>query len=219
MAFEQRTVLWSELIAEWQLTNDEVAYIERQQGHICVACQSNLRSRTLAAALLDYFGFTGNLREFCMASRQARSFRLLELNEAGSLSSWLSHFRRHTLASYPEVDMQALPYHSESWEIILHSDVLEHVPNPLQGLRECHRILVTGGVLIYTIPIVFGRLTRTRQGLTPSHHGAPGQSQQDWMVQTEYGADFWRQPIEAGFKKISIFTLDGPESLALVCEK
>lgn len=217
--YEQRTVLGKDLIADWQLTSDEVGYIDRQQGHICVTCQSNLRSRTLAAALLDYFGFTGTLRKFCTSSRQARSQRLLELNEAGSLSSCLTHFRRHALARYPDVDMQALPYPSESWEIVLHSDVLEHVPNPLLGLRECYRVLVAGGLLIYTIPIVYGRLTRTRQGLAASYHGAPGQSQQDWMVQTEYGADFWRQPIEAGFKKIGLFTLGGPDALALVCEK
>lgn len=219
MQFEQRTVLWRDLIADWQLTNDEAAYIDRQQGHICIACQSNLRSRTLAAALLDYFEVRGTLQEFCATSRQARSLRLLELNEAGSLSSWLARFRRHTLACYPEVDMLALPYQSESWDIVLHSDVLEHVHNPSLGLRECYRVLVAGGVLIFTIPIVYGRLTRTRQGLTPSYHGAPEQSRRDWKVQTEYGADFWRQPIEAGFKKVSLFTLGGPEALALICEK
>lgn len=217
--FEQQKVLWEELIADWQMTIDEVAYIDRQQGHTCIACQSNLRSRTLAAALLDHLGFPGNLQELCTTSRQTRSLRLLELNEAGNLSSWLTHFRRHTLARYPEVDMQNLPYRSESWEIVLHSDVLEHVPNPLLGLRECHRVLVSGGVLIYTIPILYGRLSRTRQGLPTSYHGAPGKSQQDWMVQTEYGADFWLQPIEAGFKKVGLYTMDSPESLALVCEK
>lgn len=219
MTYEQRTALGRYLIADWQLANDEVAYIERQQGHVCIACQSNLRSRTLAAALLDYFKFKGTLQEFCATSRQARSLRLLELNEAGSLSSRLARFRRHTLARYPEVDMQALPHHNESWDIVLHSDVLEHVHNPLLGLRECYRVLVAGGVLIYTIPIVYGRLTRNRQGLPPSYHGAPEQSQQDWKVQTEYGADFWLQPIEAGFRKISLFTLEGPEALTLICEK
>lgn len=219
MEFEQRPVLGEELITSWQLAPDEAAYIDRQQGHLCLACQSNLRSRTLAAALLDHFGFVGTLRDFCVTSRRFRSPRLLELNEAGGLSLWLASLRRHTLACYPEVDMQALPYADASWEVVLHSDVLEHVADPLLALRECHRILVPGGVLIYTIPIVHGRLSRTRQDMPPSYHGAPGQTQEDWLVHTEYGADFWLQPMAAGFGKISLFTLGGPEAVAVVCEK
>lgn len=217
--FVQRPVLGAELIAAWQLTPDEAAYIDRQQGHLCVSCQSNLRSRTLAAALLDRFGFAGGLRDFCTNSWRARSLRLLELNEAGRLSFWLKSLRRHTLACYPDVDMQALPYADASWDAVLHSDVLEHVADPLLALQECHRVLAPGGVMIYTIPIIYGRLSRTRQGMSPSHHGAPGMTQADWLVHTEYGADFWLQPMAAGFSKISLFTLGGPESVAVICEK
>lgn len=217
--FQQQAVLGEELINAWQLAPDEVAYIDIQQGHLCLSCQSNLRSRTLAAALLKHFDFAGTFKDFCASSGQARSLRLLELNEAGRLSPWLKSVRRHTLACYPDVDMQALPYADASWEVVLHSDVLEHVANPLLALQECHRVLVPGGVLIYTIPIIYGRLSRTRQGLPPSHHGAPGKTQADWLVQTEYGADFWLQPMLAGFGKISLFTLGGPESVAVVCEK
>lgn len=217
--FEQRSVLGEELIGSWQLAPDEVAYVDRQQGHLCLDCQSNLRSRTLAAALLNHFHFTGTLRDFCATSRRSRSLCLLELNEAGSLSPWLALLRGHTLARYPEVDMQALPYDDASWDVVLHSDVLEHVANPVPGLRECHRVLVPGGVLLYTIPIVHGRLSRTRQGLPSSYHGAPGKTQTDWLVHTEYGADFWLQPMAAGFGKISLFTLGGPEAVTVVCEK
>jgi len=219
MEFEQRPVLGEELVAAWQLAPDEVVYIDRQQGHLCVSCQSNLRSRTLAAALLDYFGFVGTLQDFCAASRFGRSLRLLELNEAGFLSSWQASMKRHTLVRYPDVDMQALPYADASWEVVIHSDVLEHIVDPLLALRECYRVLVTGGVLLYTIPIVHGRLSRSRQGLPPSYHGAPGETQADWRVHTEYGADFWLQPMAAGFRKIGLFTLDGPEAVAMVCVK
>lgn len=218
-AFDQRIVLWGQLITDWQLSIDEVAYINRQQGHICIACQSNLRSRTLALALMDCFGYAGTLQEFCASSRYARSLHLLEVNQAGSLSPFLKRLRQHTLACYPDVDMQALPYNSETWEIVLHSDVLEHVADPLLGLKECYRVLVAGGHLVYTIPVVYGRLKRSRQGLKPSYHGAFGMAQHDWMVQTEYGADFWCEPIKAGFRKVSLITMDGPEALALVCKK
>lgn len=219
MEFEQRPVLGEALISAWQLSPDEAAYIDQQQGHLCLACQSNLRSRTLAAALMNHFSFVGTLRDFCATSRYARSLRLLELNEAGHLSPWLASLCRHTLARYPDVDMQSLPYADASWEVVLHSDVLEHVADPLRGLQECRRVLAPGGVLLYTIPIVHGRLSRSRQSLPHSYHGAPGQVQTDWQVHTEYGADFWLQPMSVGFRKISLFTLGGPEAVAVVCEK
>ncbi len=216
--FDLRPVLGTELIAAWQLSSEEAGYINRQQGHLCLACRANLRARTLAAALTEHFGFSGTLKAFC-ASRRARALRLLELNEAGALSPWLSTLRRHTLARYPEVDMQALPYTDGRWDVVLHSDVLEHVADPLLALRECRRVLAPGGVLLYTIPIVHGRLSHGRQGLSPSYHGAPGGEQADMLVHTEYGADFWLQPVAAGFRKIGLFTLGGPEAIAVVCEK
>jgi SAM-dependent methyltransferase len=219
MEFKHQPVLGEKLIHSWQLAPGEAAYIDRQQGHHCLCCQSNLRSRTLAAALLDHFNFTGTLRDFCSTSRRTNSIYLLELNEAGSLSSWLATLPHRTLARYPDVDMQSLPYDDASWEVVLHSDVLEHVENPSRGLRECHRVLTPGGVLLYTIPIVHGRLSRSRSNLPPSHHGAPGEIQSDWLVHTEYGADFWLEPLEVGFRKIGLFTLEGPDTITVVCQK
>jgi len=47
----QSSVLWDSLINEWQLSNDEVKYINRQQGMHCIKCHANLRSMALAKAL------------------------------------------------------------------------------------------------------------------------------------------------------------------------
>lgn len=217
-SFEQRPVLWQELINAWQLSQEEVRYIDSQQGHFCLNCQCNLRSRTMAGAVLDYVGYDGTLETFCR-SRQVKKFRILELNEAGGLTPWLMSMPNHTLAQFPDVDMQSLPYNNESWDLILHSDVLEHIPNPAVALRECWRVLSPDGALIYTIPIVYGRLSRSRQTLPPSYHGAQGQARPDWLVHTEYGADFWLQPMAAGFRRLTLFSLSGPESLAVVCQK
>ncbi len=214
--FEQRTALGSQLVRDWALTEEEHTLVERQQAHICLGCGANLRSRTLAAALLDWFGHPGTLESYCRHPRRPHP-RLLELNEAGTLTPWLSRLRHHTLARYPEVDMQALPYPDASWDVILHSDVLEHIPDPIQALEECRRVLKTRGCLLYTVPLLPQRLTRTRRGLPPSYHGAPDDERPDWLVATEYGADFWLHPLTAGFRDVSLVTLGGPESIAIRC--
>lgn len=40
-----------------------------------------------------------------------------------------------------------------------------------------------------------------------------------WLVHTDYDADFWLQPMTAGFRKIRLFILGGPEAIAVVCGK
>lgn len=218
MEYRQLEVLGKELVSAWQLSDEEADYINRQQGHVCTACQSNLRSRTMAAAVLDHYRFSGILADFCV-SRRARHLRILELNEAGSLSPWLGGLPKHTLARYPDVDIHSLPYADGSYEAILHSDVLEHVQKPVLGLQECFRVLASDGVLFYTVPVVHGRLSRTREGLAPSYHGLSDQTMDDWLVRTEYGADFWIQPIAAGFRRIGLFTLGGADTVTIVCTK
>jgi len=55
--FEQVRVLPDDLIAEWELSANEVDYINKQQGYTCRSCNSNLRSMTLAGAILDQFRY------------------------------------------------------------------------------------------------------------------------------------------------------------------
>lgn len=49
-------------------------------------------------------------------------------------------------------DMQDLTFNDESFDIVVHSDVLEHVPDYRAALSECKRVLKSGGLLIYTAP-------------------------------------------------------------------
>ena len=148
--------------------------------------------------------------------RPWRKLRMLELNEAGSLSPLLARWAGHVLGSYPEVDMQNLPYRDGTFDLVVHSDTLEHVPDPLQALRECRRVLTPGGACCFTIPIVIGRLSRRREGLPDSWHGQAETTQADWKVQTEYGADAWCQVVEAGFASVTLVPIAWPAAVGIV---
>lgn len=50
-------------------------------------------------------------------------------------------------------DITKLPINSNSTDVILCSEVLEHVPNYKKGLKECARVLKKSGILIITVPI------------------------------------------------------------------
>ena len=217
--FAQSEILWPELIEDWELAPAEVAYINQQQGLYCRECRASLRSMTLASALREAFGFSGLFRAFCAPDGPAAHLDMLEINEADHLSQYLGALPRHRLVKFPEVDMQRLPFAESVYDVVLHSDTLEHVPNSMSALRECLRVLRPGGRLAFTIPIVIGRLTRKRAGLKNSFHGKEGLSAADYRVETEYGADFWCEVMGAGFAEVRLHALRFPASVAIVARK
>ena len=208
-------VLWPDLIREWRLADYEAAYVDRQQGYRCKACHCSLRAMNLAKAIIACLNFRGLLRDLVKA-RQFRSLKVLEVNDAGELNHFLRLLPGHVLAQYPEVDMTALPYANDSFDLIVHSDTLEHVLGPIAGLGECRRTLKPGAFCCFTIPIIVDRFTVSREGLPPSYHGTSSEKKNDYLVHTEYGCDAWKQIIQAGFEECRIFSAEYPVALALV---
>ena len=211
----QTAVLWDELIDAWRLAPHEVEYVNRQQGLHCVECGSSLRSMALARAILQSYGFAGLLKDF-VGDARARSLRVLEINAAGNLTPFLETIPGHLLTEYPEVDMTRLPFDDATYDLVVHSDTLEHIPDPVRGLSECRRVLKPGGFCAFTIPVIVDRLTRSREGLPPSYHGVPGDVDESQRVRTEYGADAWKHVILAGFRECRIVSLDYPAAQAFI---
>jgi len=215
-SFSANSVLWPELINAWQLSIDEVAYIDRQQGFHCIVCNSNLRSMGLAAAIIDALKFDGSFHELCASGIP---LRVLEINRAGSLTPYLENLPGHKLVEYPDFDMQDLALPSASYDLVIHSDTLEHIPNPVRGLAECHRVLKHGGNCIFTTPIIVDRLSRNRTGLPPSYHGRSDKQESDQVVHTEFGIDLWKVVINAGFRGCEIYSFEYPAALAVIARK
>jgi len=49
-------------------------------------------------------------------------------------------------------DIAAIPVPDESFDVIICTEVLEHLPDPLLALKEFQRILAKGGILLMTAP-------------------------------------------------------------------
>jgi len=208
--------LFDELVTAWELNADEVHYINRQQGLHCTTCRNNLRAMALAAAILRLAPGHATLRGFCHADNPVR---LLEINAADSLTATLSSCPGHRRIEYPEFDMQELAIESASYDLVIHSDTLEHIPDPVQALAECRRVLRPNGTLLFTVPTIVGRLTRSRADLPPAFHGAPGTTDEDQRVHTEFGADVWTTVLAAGFPACEIFALEHPAALVMIARR
>jgi SAM-dependent methyltransferase len=51
-------------------------------------------------------------------------------------------------------DVAALPFRARVFDAVKATEVLEHVPDPAAALRECARVLDTGGHLVLTVPFL-----------------------------------------------------------------
>jgi SAM-dependent methyltransferase len=211
-------VLWPELIGEWELSAEEAEYVDRQQGKVCKNCGANLRVLALGNAIKSALG-TDLLLKDLVKQPWAGRFRVLDLNGAGALSPIMAQLPGYIRGDYPEVDMHALPYKAGVFDLVIHSDTLEHVQNPIAALIECRRVLAPEGRLCFTVPIVVGRMSRSREGLPKSYHGGPTTVSADFVVQSEFGADAWTYVFKAGFQHVALNTVEYPAAHGITAWK
>ena len=148
----------------------------------------------------------------------ATALRVLEINAAGALTRYLSVLPRRTLVEYPKVEMGALPFSARSFDLVIHADTLEHVPDPVAGLAECRRVLDAHGICAFTAPVIVGRLTRSRKGMAESFHGTAAEGH-PYLVHSEFGADLWTYALRAGFPECRAYSLEFPATVAwLACK-
>jgi predicted SAM-dependent methyltransferase len=115
----------------------------------------------------------------------------LELGCGGSPTAGYVHHDRKAHAPHVDVvhDLDALPwpFGDESCEEILALDVFEHLHlMPEHWMRECHRILVPGGILHLRVPI-FGSPWHL---IDPTHVRGFHPQNFDYFVR---GRHYWNQ--------------------------
>jgi SAM-dependent methyltransferase len=49
-------------------------------------------------------------------------------------------------------DLMALSFDDKSIDLVVSSDVFEHIPDPYRAHREIHRVLKPGGIHVFTVP-------------------------------------------------------------------
>lgn len=98
------------------------------------------------AAVLDIGTSTGtNLR--LLADMQFTNVRGLDQSPVA-----IEYCRRKGFAGVAEGDATALPFSDAAFELVLATDILEHVPDDAAAAREIHRVLAPGGRGLVTVP-------------------------------------------------------------------
>ncbi len=105
-------------------------------------------------------------------------------------------------------DLTRLTYPARPFDLVITSETLEHVPDLAAALAEIRRVLVPGGVHLFTVPLVpghprtFPRARRERRwgDRPPRPADRPPGGRHGWPVFTEFGADFPASSAQSGFE-------------------
>lgn len=208
------------LARQWKMTETQTRSMSMRESMYCLFCGSSYRLRLLARAI-SYL-VAGNADQSLqqrIKSGQMDEIRIAEINSCGVLHDILRHAPGLSYSEYVpsdesvrREDIENLTYESESFDLVLTSDVLEHVPDVNRALQETYRVLRPGGAHIMTVPLLMDRKTRIRAKrekngsinklLTASHHGS---GEDDYLVWSEFGSDFALTCKKAGFDAYYVF--------------
>ncbi|WP_239142739.1 class I SAM-dependent methyltransferase [Variovorax sp. WS11] len=117
-------------------------------------------------------------------------------------------------------DLQRLSFGDEVLDLVLSSDVLEHMPEPYEAHREIFRVLKPGGRHIFTVPFDgHASLDDRRAALIGGEvvyladklfHGDPVRPDQGILVWTIFGLEMLVQLAKIGFRPAA-WNLHEPE--------
>jgi SAM-dependent methyltransferase len=194
-----------------------------RETHECRGCGASLRYRLQARAIAATCGDP----DLSLAKLvEQPSFRGLAIYEPGIIGP----FRRllRDLPGYvnsyywPDVepgaerdgvrceDLRDLTFPDESFDLVVSSDIFEHVRGPMRGFAEIFRVLRPGGHHIFTVPLTWPLPGTTEARVDysgpedvhlvpPEYHGSPTDPRGS-LVYTDFGMDLPEQLRELGFE-------------------
>lgn len=138
-----------------------------RENYSCSKCSGSLRYRNQAAAIVNYFGLGihSTLRDLIRDERFSQS-SVYEIALRGPFINYFSKWKDYTRSFYWKdtplgqikqdvrcEDITKLTFKDSSFDLIVSSDVMEHVFNFEDAFAEIFRVLKPGGYHIFTIPL------------------------------------------------------------------
>lgn len=193
-----------------------------REGYRCLACKGSLREREQAQSILDCYS---ELRASTLTDLVSiDEFRCLKIYEPGTIGAFrklfkpLPHYnqsdyyaesdRAMATSQVPHQNLEDLSYPDKSFDLIVNSDILEHVRKPMKAFAEIFRVLKPGGYHVFTVPLQEPLATKTvarvdTSGeedihILPEHYHGNGKGGRS-LVYTDFGKDITDMLAAVGF--------------------
>ena len=188
--------------------------LNRESGGLrCAGCSAGSVQLSIGWALREEVGALGNYDVCELSARGAVSAYLRRTARSVATSEYFHDLAPGMLHEGVRCeDVQRLTYANASFDIVTHTEVLEHVPDDARALRELLRVLRPGGAMLFTVPLHDGPQTieraRVRDGvvehlLEPVHHVDPLRPE-GILAFRDYGRDIVDRLRAAGFVDVRI---------------
>ena len=139
-----------------------------RENYLCGGCGASLRYRLQARAIAAAFGWPDVPLARLVKEPFFRELVIYEPGMIGPFRYLLMELPGYLNSYYwPDValgevhegirceDLRSLTFADESMDLVVSSDIFEHVRGPMQGFAELFRVLRPGGCHIFTVPLLW----------------------------------------------------------------
>lgn len=187
--------------------------LSEDSGARCARCSAGVVQLGLGWAMHDEIADIAALDVCELSARGPVAMYLRRVARSVATSEYFAHVPRGT--SHEGVrceDVQQLTYADASFDLVTHTEVLEHVPDDARALAELLRVLRPGGTMLFTVPLHEGRATVIRANvvdgkidhlLEPVHHYDPLR-REGILAFRDYGLDIVDRVRDAGFGDVQL---------------
>jgi SAM-dependent methyltransferase len=209
----------------------------------CERCRASLRYRNQADAVLTAYAIDERSVAELINTEPFRSLAIYEPGVTGPFRPFFATLPAYTTSYYwPDVEqgharngvrcenLESLTFPSASFDLLISSDIFEHVRRPLQAFEEIYRVLRPGGRHIFTVPMNWPFEPTTvqrvdvseaddRHLLPPVYHGSPLDPSGS-LVYNDFGMDLpfkltslgFQVLVQHGFRNVTTIIARRPHS-------
>ena len=242
LLLHRRWVIAPKLVERWGLSPQLAAALAHKESDLCVWCGAKLRARRLARTLLDLYPVDAPARSAASLAAwirdpDVRALAVLEVNVIDGVHDYLSRLPRAVTTDFDPAaapgsvvqgvrneDLSRLTFADASFDLVVTSETLEHVPDLERAVAEIRRVLRPDGRHVFTTPLLPGVPTTYRRaslgtGGVVTHLATeirhPG-GDVGYLVYHEFGADLPAILNAAGFEVDVLFGPPRDDDLAQV---
>lgn len=204
---------------DWEYSNNIVP--NYREKLVCTNCQLNNRQRFMAFYIKMYLDKNINITVYLY--EQVTNFysnfynkysKNININIIGSEYLGYDKIGSQVYNGIRHEDAMNLSFDDDFIDLIVSQDVLEHVPNYIQAIKETYRVLKKNGIFIFSIPFYIASMKSEQRAslendgsinyiMDPIYHGNPVDKDGS-LVFHDFGWDIFDVFKNIGFETIDL---------------